>query len=257
MIPPYARAMTMTATRDAAARRLPPPGRDVSLYPAAVLALDLAGPVHVVAPRVRDRLRADPDLDRWDPARPRRGRPQRHARLGRGPVRLVRVARVAARHNVVPRGPAVARPRDHVVVGQLVDRAPGAAVLAAVAVARVDVDPRELHQLGVAAERLAQTHDRRDLHDHRGRADLGIVLLDDVDLVEDHEGHRALPGNDLDRFVALVEQERTRGIYVHRSTSPCLSGALGDTSAGPLVSLRPRDAGEVPPGGFEPPLDGF
>src|SRR5690349_7835128 len=106
-------------------------GRGVSHRGAAVAAayvpVDLSGPVHVVAPRVRDRPRADPDLYRRDPARPHRRRAQRHAGLGRRAVRLARVARVAARHDVVPGGAAAPRPRDHVVIRQLVDSAPGAA----------------------------------------------------------------------------------------------------------------------------------
>src|SRR6185295_13954611 len=83
-----------------------------------------------------------------------------------------------------------------------------AAVLAAVAVTRVDVHARELHRLRVAPERLAQAYDRRHAHDERDRVDLGVVLLDDVGLVEREQRDRALPRDDLDRLVALREQER-------------------------------------------------
>src|SRR5689334_14137163 len=114
-------------------------------------------------------------------------------------------------------------------------RATATAVLAAVAVARIDVDARELDQLGMAAECLAQAYDSRHADGHGGRTDLGTVLLDDLDLVEGDDRPRALPGNDLDRLVALAEQERTRGVYVHHSTSPCLSGTYRCASAGSLT----------------------
>src|SRR5919109_758660 len=66
---------------------------------------ELARPVEVVAPRVRNRTRADPDHDRRDPVGLGRVREQVHARLLRRATTLAAVALVAAGHDVGPLGP--------------------------------------------------------------------------------------------------------------------------------------------------------
>jgi hypothetical protein len=102
-----------------------------------------------------------------------------------------------------------------VIVGQLGDPEPGAAVLAGVGVPGVDVDPRELDWLVVPTERAQEPDHGRDLEDDRDRPDLVAVLLDHLDLAEEQERDRPLPRDDLDRFVALRQEERGAG-RVHR-----------------------------------------
>src|SRR5690349_21995684 len=133
---------------EARARR--PPGLSL------LLAVELAGPVQVVPPRVRHRPQADLDGHGRDPRRARRLRAQGHARLLRRAGALAQVAVLAGGDDVAPLGLAAERARHDVVVGELADRLLLAAVLAGVAVARVDVDARELHRLLAAAERAQQ-----------------------------------------------------------------------------------------------------
>src|SRR5262249_58406842 len=123
------------------------------------------------------------------------------------------IAGNASNDDVGPRRVAAARSRHDVVVGGLVPRDPRVAVLALAAVAGVHVLARELDRLARAAQRAQQAHDRRHLEDERDRADLSVlVLLDDLDLAEEEQRDRALPGDTSDRLVSRVQDQRVHGL---------------------------------------------
>src|SRR5215472_10389769 len=119
-----------------------------------------------------------------------------HSRLLGRAVALVQVASVTRGHDVLPDGTAAPVARYHVVVVELARALLAAAVAAAEAVARENIHTRELHALLVRAEFLAQAHDRRNTDRHRRRADLGLVLLEYIDLAGYEQADCLLPGGD-------------------------------------------------------------
>src|SRR5690606_13773985 len=139
---------------------------------------------------------------------PRRVRlaPEVHARLLGRAVALARVARLAAGHDVLPRGGPAAAARHDVVEGQVV-RVP-AAVLADVVVAPEDV-------LAVEGDALAEGRPHEALQpDHAGDGEDRVRRPEDLaglldalgDLVH-QQRHGALHGADVQGLVAGVEDQ--------------------------------------------------
>src|SRR5262249_43205656 len=180
--------------------------------------LELAVPVGVAAQERAPALRHPLPEGEGDaeglrqPLRLDRTGPELHARLLWRPASLPLVTVDASGDDVLPGRLAAERARDDVVVGDLVAPHAGAAVLTPAAVPRVDVLARELDRLPRAAERAEQPHDRRHLEDECDRPDLPVVvLLDDLDLAEEQQRDRSLPGDTSDGLVSRVQDQRFHG----------------------------------------------
>src|SRR5436853_5388890 len=112
--------------------------------------------------------------------------------LLRKPVAFQQIAAAARGDDIGPYRGAAARPRHDVVEGELVRGARAAAILAAEAVAQEHVEPGE----GRVARRLdifLEGNDARQAHLEGGAADIGIVMVDDIDPLEEHRLDRVLP----------------------------------------------------------------
>ena len=167
-------------------------------------------PVQVVAPALGRAAQADRDADRRRRHRPPRRADQPHARLVGRASALAPVARHAAGDDVLPVLAAALRHRHHVIERELWCREDVGAVLAGEFVARVDVGARERHVIEALldADVAQQPDDRGQLEGKRDRADLAVVMRDDLDLALAPQRHRLLPVDDLQRLVGCVEEER-------------------------------------------------
>src|SRR5262249_14686635 len=139
----------------------------------------------------------------WRPVEPETG-------LAWETVFLARVARAAARHDVLPRVRAAARTRDHVVdvLGRPV------AVLATVTVAREHRAARQRHPVAMRHPHEVDEPDHRG-HGHDGAlgVELGTVALDHLGLLLQHEDDRSPNGHDAQRLEAGIQQQRsTHGV---------------------------------------------
>src|SRR5688572_29712641 len=92
-------------------------------------------------------LRPEVDLDKRTPLGPLRFADEMHVRLERGAIGLLRIARNAGAHNILPGGRAAAVPRDHMVEIQVLAFKDLPAILAGVLVALEDIVARELYFL--------------------------------------------------------------------------------------------------------------
>ena len=172
--------------------------------------------------------------------------------LGR-PAALAVVARLARRHEVLPRVAAAAVAREHVVEGEVV-RLP-AAVLAGVAVAAEDLAPGELDARPRPADVVLEPDDRRGAVDLPDRADLGVVVLDDLGLGPEHEAERPRDVADVQGLVVLVQDEHDP---VHRPNDSSTARGVGFGGPGGRERGRGEGAGgRLPsdPGRVHRPLD--
>src|SRR3954447_13977756 len=172
--------------------------------------------------------------------------------LRRAPA-LAQVAGHAGADHVLPTGHAPAAARDDVVQVQLGAGRPAAAVLAGVAVARVDVQPAEAHagarQVVVGlqqdhprhADALAGGADRLLVH---GRGQLGpaleverlVLLVDRLGGAAIEKDQRPAHGSDVHGLVEAVQDQDARRKH-HTSLSS------GSSSSGPAGNR----AGSLPP----------
>ncbi len=90
------------------------------------------------------------------------------------------------------------------VVGEPAQTMTHAAVLAFEVVAHRDVDARELDGALAADERPEQPDHGRHLDGDADRANVLVVLLDDLDLAIENHAHGALPADDPMGLIALV-----------------------------------------------------
>src|SRR5690349_24619507 len=103
------------------------------------------------------------------PPRLARDGDQAHRRLVRRAIPLLDVAREARAHDVLPARAAAAGERNNVVERELRRGEPVPAVLAAVAVSRVDVVSRELHLLSRQAVEVLERDSARNADRHGRR----------------------------------------------------------------------------------------
>src|SRR6202171_6813496 len=152
---------------------------------------------------------------------------QLHGGLVGRPVALPDVAGQPRAEDVLPRGRAAARERDHVVERELRGRESMAAILAAAPVAQVDVVARKLPVLPRKAVELLERDDARHADPRRRRKDHLVLWLNgdvapvlelpgavvrkhgaDVPLVEEGEGFS--DGRDLDRLKNAIQDQHLR-----------------------------------------------
>ena len=134
-----------------------------------------------------------------------------------------------------------------------------AAVLAGVPVAAEDLAPGQLDPRPRAADLVLEPDDRGRLVDGADRADLGVVVLDDLRLGAEHQPERPRDVADVQGLVVLVQHEHDP---VHRpndsSTASSVrraaiggrepgrgGGAGGDLPSDPRRVHRPLDAGDL------------
>ena len=139
---------------------------------------------------------------------------------------LAVVARLAGGDEVLPRVGAAAVARHHVVEGEVVAGAP--AVLARVAVAGEDLATGQLDARPRPADVVLEADHGRGAVDLADRADLGVVVLDDLGLRAEQEPERPRDVADVEGLVVLVQHEHDA---VHGPHSSRTVGA---------VRIRPR-----------------
>ena len=125
-----------------------------------------------------------------------------------GAASLAVVAFEAAGDDVVPGLASPLDDRNDVVEREVLGRAAAAAVLARVVVARVNVGPAKLHMLEALPDPdvLQEAQHARQLDREADAPDLPVVLGYYFDLALVKQRQCALPGDDVDRFVARVKK---------------------------------------------------
>ena len=160
----------------------------------------------VVAPGLVTRVREVRGEQRVHVTARLEGRPRKpHPRLVGEPPALSVVAVLARCNQVVPRVRAAAVTRNDVVQGQIVRLR--AAVLARVLVAEEDLAPAESHPRARPLYAVLQPNDRRRPKDLRGRADVVMVVLDDLCLLAEDESKRPSDIADVEGLVIRVKKQ--------------------------------------------------
>src|SRR5262249_20051404 len=150
---------------------------------AALILIERDVPVEKIAPRVGGAL--ETDGDREDPGQLLRplGVPEKaHSGLLGRSTALPPIAGDAAGDDVRPVGMPPERARHHVIVGEVARVVLLTAVLAAVLIAREEVLAREAHLRPFPSDEAQEPHHRGHADLERDRADVPVVVPDDLDL---------------------------------------------------------------------------
>src|ERR1035438_10278826 len=132
---------------------------------------------------------------------------QLHAGLFRSPAALVIVAGVATGHQVLPCGFAGARPRNHMIQGQLAGSHRAVAILASVPVAHQNILARERPRLPRNPAIFQQADDARQSHRIARGMNRGDRYLFGRGHAFEHQHQGSPRGADVDRFVTGVEHQ--------------------------------------------------